>query len=341
MAARTDPEKEHITPRIIEEFEQLANEFTSDLSIVLLPGLQTIYMALVGIWVMLTGLKLMKGKADAGDIFRDTLYVFIAYLLLFSKGNILVSYLFEAAMTVLGSAASMIINVGAQAIGTTEASGFSTLAISVEEGITKVMQLAYSISLEWSITNPFTALYAVVLVLPYILLVIAYVSQIMIAIFRLVLLVCISTFLMLAYGYEWGREMAKEGIKTLLASFLALMGSTAAVSIVIYGVTRLNIGQDSMDTSDISLLTAPYVLAVILGWCGTALLMEGTAQANSIAKSSLTNNAAGVMTAGIAGTGWALAKKAASGASLPAKFLARKGVQKALERYKRNFVDDR
>lgn len=345
------PDSEYLSARIIQEFVDLANEFTTDLSIVLIPGLQSIFIALVGIWAILSGVKVMFGTVNVRDFFKDFMYVCISYLLLFSQGKTLVYTLFNTAFSVIGSAASMVINSGAKLEDTPEASGFASLAISVEEGMSQVVHMAMSIAAEWSVTNPLTILYAVALILPFILLLLGYMSQIVIAIVRLILLASFSAYLMLAYGYEWGREMAKEGIKTLLSTFIVLLGSTVAVSLVIYGVTRLEIGKTgSLDVETVSLADPAYLFALLIGWLGTALMVEGTAQANSISKSALTNNAAGIMTAGVAGTGYALAKKAATGV-LPSemeKALKKHGDsglganhnQSALERYQSNIKVD-
>lgn len=188
----------------------------------------------------------------------------------------------------------------------------------------RVWGVATTIGGQMTLTNWLPLIYAIALVLPYLLVVIVYGSQTLVSIFRVLFLATISPYLMLAFGFGWFRQEAVAGVRTLLASFLVLWAATISVAVLVYGVVKLgaNAQEQIMNAKEgISIFNEQYLLILVLGWAGTALLTEATGMANSITRSSLTNTAAGVMTAGIMGTAMSLAQKASGPAGMVASKL--------------------
>jgi len=140
-----------------------------------------------------------------------------------------------------------------------------------------------------------------------------------IAIFRIMMLATLSPYLMLGFGFGWGRDMMKSGLRTLVSAFMVLFGATAALAVMLYGVKALNIGDvDPERIREIASIENPkFLLAVAMGWLGTAFMTEATGMANSISGSSLTNTGVGVITAGASATALAL-KGSTSAAALRA-----------------------
>ncbi|EPY00236.1 membrane protein [Magnetospirillum fulvum MGU-K5] len=200
------------------------------------------------------------------------------------------------------------------------------LAAEGEKAAAKVIQAASAIARAGSAMQLQNYLYAAILVLPYLLLVVAYSTQVVVAIFRATMVGVFAPFLFMAFAFGWGRGMAQSGAKTLLASILVLFASTAALSLTVFGVREsiLNPADLTGDRiNEFASITNPEFLVVMfLGWMGTALLTEGTSIANSIAGTMLTNTASGIMTAGISGSAIAagtLGKRAGIAGTLAAK----------------------
>ncbi|WP_155801816.1 hypothetical protein [Magnetospirillum molischianum] len=197
-------------------------------------------------------------------------------------------------------------------------SGLLDLAAQGEMAAARVIQAASAIASAGSAMNILNYLYAAILVLPYLLLVVAYSSQVVVAIFRATMVGVFAPFLFMAFAFGWGRGMAQSGAKTLLASILVLFASTAALSLTVFGVNN-SILEPSDLTGDrinqfASITNPEFLVVMFLGWMGTALLTEGTSIANSIAGTMLTNTASGIMTAGISGSAAAAGSLAKRGA---------------------------
>ncbi len=88
-----------------------------------------------------------------------------------------------------------------------------------------------------------------------------------------------------------------------------LFGATAAVSVVMYGITSLGFDTPgAIDLDNLSVTNSQLMLAMALGWLGAAFLSQATGLANSIAGSALTNTSAGIITAGATGIAAAMAR---------------------------------
>lgn len=199
---------------------------------------------------------------------------------------------------------------GAPAEG--EYTGLAALAAAGEEAFLKVFQIAAAVATAGRLFNIANWIYAAFLVVPYFLLVVAYASQVVVAIFRAMMIALLAPFLFLAFAFGWGRGMAWSGMKTLLGAVLVLFASTAALALVIFAVSHIPVDPKTLKEealNEFASLTNPeFILIMALGWIGTALMTEGVSLANSIAGTALTNTAAGIMTAGAAATGLAATK---------------------------------
>ncbi|GAB6051182.1 hypothetical protein JCM17960_19090 [Magnetospira thiophila] len=301
------------TCEIVTEYVNLANQFTQDLSAVLVDPMQLLFLSLVGLWVVIHGLKMILGQADLAAFGKEFIFVFIAWILLTGQGPDLVNNIYQASLSVMGSAASVALSVGEAGQSSVQPSGLAGMTALVEKaetGIMQVLGLAGQLARKTSLTNTLPIFYAIALVVPYFLLLIVYFSQVVVSIFRIMMLATFSPYLMLGFGFGWGRGMAVSGMRTLISSFMVLFASTAALAVVMYGTTALNVGDPvTFDQEDLSMNNTALLLAMALGWMGTAFMTEATGLANSISGSALTNTAAGVLTAGIAGTAFSFAKK--------------------------------
>jgi len=307
------------TGTIVSEYVNLANQFTQALSDALLDPMWALFMAFAGLWIVIRGLQLSIFQTTIMDVVKEFMFVIIAAILLSGQGPGLVNTIYSASLSMMGSAASVALLIGEQ--NDTAASavngaiplgdGMNTLVCTAEKGITNVFVMGSMIAKSASLTDPMPYLYALAMVLPYFIVLVVYFSQVVVSIFRIMMLATLSPFLMLGFGFGWGRDMMKAGVKTLLSSFMVLFGATAALAVMLYGISGLDIGDEPTKESVramASITNTDFLLALAMGWLGTAFMTEATGIANSISGSVLTNTAAGVITAGTTATATILSK---------------------------------
>ena len=239
-----DEEKtDYFTCGIVQKYVDVAAEFTRDLSGELLGPMWALFLALAGLWIVIQGLRLMIAHTSWADIVKQSLFVALAGFLLAGQGQGLVDRVFSASLNTMGSAASVALSVGAQETrekmptsseGTVPLkSGMVALVDAAETGVWKVFQMAGQEAISREIWNPLPWLFALLLVLPYFLVLVVYFSQVVVAIFRIMMLAVLSPFLMLRFGFGWDQEMMKSGIRTLLSSFMVLFGVTGALAVML------------------------------------------------------------------------------------------------------------
>lgn len=332
---------------VVDQYVKLANSFSQDLADVISDPIFLIFGALVGLWIVINGIKMIVGKLDIIGLGHELIFVIIAAFLLAGQGPKLVNQVYGVALSTMGGAASMVLSAGeisgktnistsgapsGSASGIANVDGMVKLVWVAEQGVYKVFQMASEMMSQATLSN-FGApiIYAALLALPYFILLVVYFAQVVLSIFRVAMFAALSPILMLGVGFGWGRGMAETGLRTLFASFMVLFGATVALAICLYGVAALNVANadDIKNVRSILSLDNPKLwVAIILGWLGTAFITEATGMANSIAGSQLTNTAVGVITGGVLGSA-AAAAKWGKGTGLPMAGNAAAGISKA------------
>lgn len=314
---------------VVNKYVTLANSFSQDLSATLSTPIISIFVALVGVWLSIAGIRIILGSLDSRKFALEGAYIIIAAGLLSSQGTQMANTVYSATLSTMAGAAAMVLTVGplGEQVAATKfvksptdtagseinnLDGLGMLVYTAENGVFALFRKA---GLVWDqgsvLSNPLPLVAAILMILPYALLLVAYAAQVLICVFRVLMISLISPMLVAALGFDFLRAMTWSGLRALLASFMVLFASTAALAVCLYGVAALNIGQDPT-TSEIS-ATAEFDdlglwLVIILGWCGMAFQAEGVGLANSITGAQLTNTAAGILTAGATATGLSFLK---------------------------------
>lgn len=270
------------------------------------------------------GYKLFFKLADIQEFIKGLVLISITGLLLSSKAEGLISYVYDSALSIMSSSSAVAFDVagGNDAVNTTADSnytGLARLAEAAQIAYVKVFQIAWAVASSGSLMNALNWIYALLLIVPYFLLIAAYSSQVVVAVFRAMMVAVFAPFLFVGFAFDWGRGMAKSGFNTLLASIMVLFASTAALALAVYGVANIEVPPDMLTGKNLKAfvsITNPQFLTILaLGWIGTGLMAEGVSIANSIAGTALSNTAAGMMTAGAATVGLAGLSKTKSAAS--------------------------
>nr|CAM74177.1 membrane protein [Magnetospirillum gryphiswaldense MSR-1] len=322
-ATASDVESICWTCKPLEKYVELTQSFTDDLSSTLHEPMLMLFASLAALWVVVSAIKLPLRLTDKWKIIQDFVFITITGLLLGSQANALISYVYSSALEIMGGSSAAVFSIAGDGQASTGKTGLVALAANGELAVVKVFQAATTIAQAGSLYDPQNYVYALVLVVPYFLLVVAYSAQVVVAIFRATMVGVFAPFLFMAFAFGWGRDMAKAGAKTLLASILVLFACTAALALTIYGVKGLPLEPTGLVGDEMAKFTSisnpDFLVILFLGWAGTALMAEGTAIANSIAQTALTNTAAGIMTAGAAASAVMMGKKAMPAAQMAGK----------------------
>ncbi len=324
----------------VNKFEVLTTDFTTRLTEVLDTPIKLLFLALLGLWVVISGYKLVMRPSALPDILHEFLFIVIASALMFGQGaSGMISKVYLAALDIMGGASEAVFSISkaspATAVGET---GMARLVSAIENVVLKdIWQITKSILASGTALNPVNWFYAGLFILPFFLMMVMYFAQVIVAMFRVLLVAIFAPFLLMTFAFNWGRPMAVAGLKTMLSSIMVLFAATAAVSVILYGMQ--GVVPDAKEGDAIkdfaSLGNSGFVLAIIMGWLGTALMTEGVAVANSITGSMLSNTAAGIITAGLGGSAAAVAgaaKGRAANILAPAKGHAVTALEKSMPR---------
>lgn len=317
----------------VNEYITLADSFSQDLSETLLVGVRALFISLAGVWVTITGLKIIIGAIDGRKSTHEFIYLIIAAGLLNAQGADLANTIYRASLSTMAGAAAMVLTTGAVSENTspkvkippdsassqiTGLDGLTMLIYTAEESMGDVLTAA---GILWG-EGKFGYVAAPLLLLPYGLHLIIFSAQIVVSIFRVLLISLFSPLMMMAFGFGFMRNLTSNGLKTLLASMLILFASTAALAVCLYGVRSLNLGDEiaSEAVEEMAQSDNPRLwVVIIMGWVGLVLQGEAVAIASGLAQSMLTGGTAAALTGGALLPVWGALKGTVWGAKVAAK----------------------
>lgn len=283
----------------VETYATLAGKYVESMSEVLIGPMQTVFLSLVVLWAVVSGLKIIIGDQTPAVLVKDVFFIILAWGLMQSQGTDLISNIYNTSLTLMGDVATVAFTLGPEA-SHVEREGFVGLMEAGEKGVRKVFVFGFGKFSSGNWYQPATYVLPVLIILPYFMLVVVFFSKIVVAIFRLMMLGTFSPFLIMCFAFSWGRPMAISGLKTMLSTIAILFAASAAFGLLLYGVNTLTL--DASELEDPEFLKGNLLVIIALGWMGVALMTEGVGLANSITGTALSNTAAGILTAGIAGS---------------------------------------
>ncbi len=304
---------------VVSEYVGLSQNFADTVGLALVPGLSILMGALVGVWIVVHGLRLAVGQGEVMSIVKQLVLILISAGLLTGQGFGMIGWVFSVALDTMAGLSALVFEVATSATGEEQpivsgVGALSQLVFTAQKSFHKVVTLSLRILSEVGITRLQYIFYALLLLLPYALLLLMYFSQVVIAVFRLMMLTTFSPIIITLWGFGWADDMAKTTLKTMLATIAVMFGATAALALCLFGVAQLELDPNASVEQIVSIGNPDFIVAVFLGILGTAFMTEATGIANSIANSSLTNTGAGIITAGGAAVGAAMARPVIKGA---------------------------
>ena len=306
LPSRSEEADSCISCEAMDTYSDLAGSYVASMSEALAGPMQTLFVALLGLWAAVTGLKIMLGEQSPTVVFKDVFFIILAFGLMKSQGTELIANIYNLSLTLMGDVATVAFSLDKQA-PPVKGEGFSALMRAGESGVRGVINYGLEYFSKGSWNKLSTWILPILLILPYFMVVVVFFSKVVVAIFRLMMIGTFAPFLIMAFAYSWGRPMAISGLKTLLSTIAILFAASAAFGLLLYGVDRV-FSVESIDLKTPAFQQSDFLVVIVLGWMGVALMTEGVGLANSITGTALSNTAAGILTAGIAGSAAMMAR---------------------------------
>lgn len=308
-----------VTCKIVGTYVDLASRFMEKLGDVMFGPMWAIFLAIAGIWIVWNGMKFALGKGDLIGLFQEMIFISVAAGLLGAQGREFQGTIYHAALATTSGAAAAVLSVAQEGFNVSPAQtvaglenyqGMAGLVFVAERGVKSVFLMAWELVKTMTLTNWSGLFLAIILFPPWFLLIVAYMAQVAVSIFRIMMWATLAPYLFMALGFGWGRDTVMRGINVLLSSFMTLFGATLALGVCLYGVSTLGVGNYVKGYQNLTLIDPDFLIPVFMGWLGTAFMVEATGMANSITGSQLTNQAVTVITGGATFTALAAAKQA-------------------------------
>ncbi|MHA7777201.1 type IV secretion system protein [Roseibium sp. M-1] len=258
--------------------------------------LQTILMGIVGIWALWIGIQVFVGTLDLAGALKQVLFMVLGFGVYIGLQGGLISETFNVSVNVMGGLASQIMGQGGAGL-----SGLDALLRGVETGIGGVFNIATAIMGSGGWTDaPKYILYGVALLLPYVILLVLFLAHTAVSLFRLTVILGISPFLVGLAAFPFGRNLIAAGVRTIVGSIATMLCVSIVFSLVIASVEGLGVTGDANVIAEdyIDLTSGQFLLALIMGWLGAALISEAVNIAGHVSSSVLGTVSAGIMSAG-------------------------------------------
>ena len=172
---------------------------------------------------------------------------------------------------------------------------------SVEDGIGGVFHIVSTIMSSGSWTQQIVnTVYGVALLIPYVILLVLFLAHAAVSLFRLTLICGMSPFLVGLAAFPFGRNLVGAGIRTIIGSIATMLCVTLVFSLVVKSVEALGFvtNADTDPSAFIDLSSGQFLLALIMGWLGAALISEAVNIAGQISSAVLGSVSAGIVAAG-------------------------------------------
>lgn len=303
------------TCSVFEAFVSNSSSFVDQMVSDVQGPMTALLIAMAGVWIVWLGLQITMGALDAPHTIKQLVF-FVLGFGVFMGVDTITATVFDTAISVLGGLSASI--TGFSGEGT---SGISSLLMAVETEISKVITIVSIFVGEpsgvWgTVAFVMRAIYGIALLIPFGLLLVLFLSQTATCLFRIALICGLSPFVVAMSAFPFGAGLFAQAIRTLIGAITTMLAVTLVFSLVTKCFDILQIGGESSLSPDefASLASGPYLLALLMGWLGCALMSEAISVAGSVAGAMLGSVGAGTLTArglqgaqgGIALTRWGL-----------------------------------
>lgn len=300
MATENIPLSSCFSCGALEQYSQQATDYASHVAEALQTPMVTLFAAVSAMWIVIQGYRLVLGTIDLKGVGVDMICWMFAGAGL-SNTPALIQGVYTGALEVMSGSARAAFTAGGASLESGGYDGITLLALNAEMAVGKVFWVGQALISQSAMIDIMPKVIGVLLVIPYFVFVSLYVAQVVIAVFRVMVVATFSPFLMLCAAFKETRGMAAAGVRVLVSTILVLFACTVAISMAIYGVVSIKIPETSAEWDAFASFSNPQLLAIIiLGWIGTGLMLEATSVANSIAGTMLSNGGALMMAGGVA-----------------------------------------
>ena len=257
---------------------------------------QVIVVALAGGWAIWIGIQIFVGTLDLATALKQIFFLVLGFGVFLGMQGGLIGEVFDASVNVMGGLSAEIMGGGGEGV-----SGLKALLQSVEDGIGGVFHIVSTIMSSGSWTQQIVnTVYGVALLIPYVILLVLFLAHAAVSLFRLTLICGMSPFLVGLAAFPFGRNLVGAGIRTIIGSIATMLCVTLVFSLVVKSVEALGFvtNADTDPSAFIDLSSGQFLLALIMGWLGAALISEAVNIAGQISSAVLGSVSAGIVAAG-------------------------------------------
>lgn len=251
-------------------------------------GLVTV---MIGGWVVWTGIKVLLGRFELGEALRQAIFLVLGFgvYMALASGE-LVKTVFTNTVNMMGGLASLTLD--AQSVGY---SGMDALLKAIEEVISQIWNIATALigsggSGFWASVTGIGAtilgiVFALGLLVPYLVLLVLFLSHTAVALFRVTLVLGMSPFVVGMASFPFGRDLAGSATRTLTAAIVTMVSMAMVFALVKESIGAIGItatGENIEVGEWLDLASGKYLLALIMGWLGVALISEAASLAGQL-----------------------------------------------------------
>jgi len=256
-----------------------------------------IFASLACLWAVFQGCKLVTGAADLPWIASQFVFLFFGFGALMALQYGLAGQVYEVTYNVMFGIPASIMGGGGGSSAVVE------LVSGIEAAFIQPINMAKSMMDSAGVFEKIGyVIFTGFLMLPFILMMIVFVTQVAIGLFRIMMICLFAPYIISLSAFPWGREQIMNGVRTLLGAITTLVAVTLVFSLIVAGVDSLVPKGDGIGTDLGNADTwSAYIVVILTAWSGVALIQEAVSLAGTIAQASLNAATSGAMMQGIGG----------------------------------------
>ncbi|SDQ36642.1 type IV secretion system protein TrbL [Pseudovibrio sp. Tun.PSC04-5.I4] len=310
---------------LIEKYVESGDQYVNGLMNIAYDPMVTIFASLACLWAVWQGFKLVTGTTDMSWVVTQFVFIFFGFGVLTALKFGLAGQVYTATTTLMFGIPGALMGAGS---GTDAITG---LVSNLETAFTRPFSMGKAMmnGAGW-LDKAGVVLFVAALMLPFILMMIAFVTHVAIGLFRVMIVCLLAPYVIAISAFPFGRDKIGAGISTLLSAILTLVAVSLVFLLVIAGVGSLMPAGQKLSTDIFQAETwGKYVLVILTAWSGVALVQEAVSLAGTLAQVTLNAATPGMMMSGVGQTAGAYGKGIG---------MAGKGVAKGYEKLRDMYV---
>lgn len=297
-----------VTCDLFAHYEQGTSNFIGSFANAIYQPALSVFVGISSVWIVVTGWQVILGRSDLDAVLRQFIGVVLGYAATLATPSDLTTDIYHAVTNFAMGAASAFLSFDG---ASPDPNGMMAIAETIEVVALKpIRMIGVAIENAGMLDTLFLALLGIGLMIPNLLMMVTFISQVAMTLFRCSMLVVLAPFICLFAGFPFGRNQIWTVIRTMVGSFVTLASVSAAYGLVIYAIESMmrltGAGQGLSEASAMELYVGPLVMAFV----GVFMINEAIQFAGTFTGAILGNTGGGALASRLNTTAGAAAKGA-------------------------------